>query len=220
MNTSLTTYNTHTNRRQLLAFCLSLAVLIVMFGLLSLKKNLEELVKDELTIREVSLAPPPPPPPPPQQQQKRVEAEIQLNVDGKGPPVVISEVKRQDPLEALQLVSPDIKTLTTDWEFDLQVDWSAYGLDELDGIPTLLTSMRIDWPRTLSNRGVDRAIVRLDVFIDETGRVTLVSILENSYPQLNNSIERVVRTARYSIPQKAGQAVRARFIWPVEFVKP
>ena len=220
MNTSLTTYNTHTNRRQLLAFSLSLAVLIVMFGLLSLKKNLEELAKDELTIREVSLAPPPPPPPPPQQQQERVEAEIQLNVDGKGPPVVISEVKRQDPLEALQLVSPDIRTLTTDWEFDLQVDWSAYGLDELDGIPTLLTSMRIDWPRTLSNRGVDRAIVRLDVFIDETGRVTLVSILENSYPQLNNSIERVVRTARYSIPQKAGQAVRARFIWPVEFVKP
>ncbi|PCJ42192.1 MAG: hypothetical protein COA71_06280 [SAR86 cluster bacterium] len=192
-----------------------------MFGLLLIKSNLVNLAKDEIIIREITLAsPPPPPPPPPQQQQERIEPEIQLNVDGNGPPIAISEVHMEDPLDALQLVSPDIKTLTADWTLDLQVDWSAYGLDELDSTPVLLTSLNADWPRVLTSQGINRVLVKLDVFIDETGRINLVSILENPQPELNISIERVVRTARFSIPQKSGQAVRARFIWPVEFTKP
>lgn len=218
---SFTGINTSTNKRKIMALGISLSIFVAMAGLLFIKKNLDGLVKEELTIREISLsAPPPPPPPPPQQQQELAEPELQLNVDGNGPPVSISEVKMEDPLEALQLASPDIKTLNTDWDLDLQVDWSAYGLDELDGTPVLLTTLKADWPRTLTNQGITQVVVRLDVFIDETGRINLVSILENPQPELDNSIERVIRTARFSIPKKAGQAVRARFIWPVEFTKP
>lgn len=213
-------FNTVTNRRRLVALGLSLCVFAAMSALLFIKKNLDDIVKEEVVIREISLSPPPPPPPPPQQQQEQVEAEIQLNVSGDGVAVIVSDVQMQDPLEALQLSAPNVKTLTTDWDLDLQVDWSAYGLNELDGVPVLLSTLRADWPRTLTNRGINRVTVRLDVFIDETGRINLISILDNPEPDLNDSIERVVKTARFSTPQKSGEAVRARFIWPVEFTKP
>lgn len=217
---TLSTYNTSKNRRRLLSFGLSMAVFIFMFALLFIKKNLDGLVKDELVIREISLATPPPPPPPPQQQQERVEAEVQLNVEGKGPPIQVSEIKMEDPLEAFDLMTPNIQTLTTDWDLDLEVNWTAYGLDELDSTPSLLTSLRADWPQELTKQGIEHVVVRLDVFIDETGRINLVSILENAFPILNKPIERVIKAARFSIPQKGGEAVRARFIWPVEFIKP
>ena len=171
-------------------------------------------------VREIVLASPPPPPPAPPVQQQMQESvpQLQLAVEGDGVAIAVSDVEMPETVEeSLQLRAPEMRNTNIDWNLDLAVDWSAYGLDELDGMPSLLSSLRVEFPRSLTSRGIRSALVRLDVFIDESGRVSLISILENPYPELQSAIQRVVRNARFSVPQKGGQPVRARFIWPVEF---
>lgn len=205
-------------KRQVLALGLSLLLVAAMLTLLMLRSSLESLVQPTVTIRQASLAPPPPPPPPPaQKKQQQTEADLRLDVSGEGPGIAVSNTEVTQTIENIDLENIDMKNFSADFNLNLDVDWSAFSLDQLDGNPVLLTELQARFPQSISSRGVQSAIVRLDIFIDEGGRPSLIAIVQNQYPELEELIATVVKRARFTVPKRNGQPVRARFIWPIEF---
>ena len=174
----------------------------------------------ELTIREVTLAAAPPPPPPQIQRShvKQIQLpNLQLEAAGQGAQMQLS-AKPLD-LDILKLKLPEVKldNQQTSMLSSLDFSWQAFGLSELDELPRLLTKLSTQFPESLKRRGIKKVDVQLSVMIDETGAVLLKHINHNPYPELTQSIKKLVRQARFSIPKKDGVAVRTTFNWPVEF---
>lgn len=202
-------------QRQAAPMLLSLAVLSVALALLWVGHWVNVTIPETLTIREIDVfQPPPPPPPPPVAQQTFTESPIALQAEGGGPALRIVQPDRQ-PIRIARPDAPAVQTAQPRWQ-SLEVNWDAFSLNELDKLPTLLTPLRIVLPKSLSRRGIDSVLIKLDVLIDEHGQVSLIGVLENPYPELKPEIDDMVRNSRFTAPEKHGEKVRARFIWPVE----
>lgn len=202
------------SRQQVSASLLSVGVLSLALFTLWLGHWLPTVESDKIEIREIAMVtPPPPPPPPPPVQQPVIDTPVTLQVQGAGPSLQMVEVQKR--IEIKKPDMPTIDTRQTQWQA-LEIDWNAFDLNDLDGLPNLLSPLRITFPKSLSRRGIDRVLIKLDVVIDEQGQATLINIVENPYPELINEIKRLVRNSRFTSPQKDNQPVRARFIWPVE----
>lgn len=173
----------------------------------------QQLVVRQLEISSLPLPPPPPPPSPAQTSPAAPALDLQLanaDVSFIAPPDIVSTAIE------MRLDAPTLQMQPASWQA-LELDISALSLAELDALPQLQTSLNATFPRSLSRRGVTTALVKLDVLIDEQGRLTLLNIVDNPYPELEQEIARLVRSSRFSTPQQDGQPVSARFIWPVEF---
>lgn len=201
------------SKEQFYASVLSLIILSLALLMLWLGHWLPENIAEKIVIREVSLALPPPPPPPPQVQQEAVEVQLSVQVQGAG--AVIPKIDVKQKIDPIKPEAPAVSTPQSQWQ-PLKVDWDAVDLNQLDGLPSLLTPLRVNLPRSLSRKGIKRILVKLDVVIDTQGQVTLINIVENPYPELVAAIQSLVRNSRFTPPTKDKQAVRTRFIWPVD----
>ena len=174
----------------------------------------------KVMVRNITQAftPPPPPPKPISQPTKQNQPTIELNAAGKGPAIDLTKLTIKQPPNPM-ISPPDFYHAPSDLNLDLAIDWQAFGLGELDTMPVLLTKVKTTFPRSLARKGIKQVIVALDVFIDEQGNITLINIKEMPYKALLNSIHKLIRKSRFSVPTKNGQPVRARFVWPVEFKK-
>jgi len=175
--------------------------------------NEQQLVVRQLDIGSLPLPPPPPPPAPAQTSPAAPALDLPLasaDVSFIAPPDIVSTAID------MHLEVPPLQMQPAHWQA-LELDISALSLNQLDALPQLQTPLNATFPRKLSRRGVTTVLVKLDVLIDEQGRLTLLDIVENPYPELEHEIARLVRSSRFSAPQQDGQSVSARFIWPVEF---
>ncbi|MDP5212228.1 energy transducer TonB [Pseudoalteromonas tunicata] len=206
-------------RHHIYALILSCLLLCSAVSLLFLNQWLSNAVQAKVEVRQVHTISLPPPPPPPVQQQTQTPVQtVTLAVAGQGAALNLTLV----PQVKVDIVTPEPVLLTqppTDWQAELDIDWQAFGLDQLDGLPQLLTPIKAQFPNSLVRQGILHVVVKLDVFIDEQGQVSLIAITDNPHPELVSSIHKLVKTSRFSVPKKNGQAVKARFIWPVEFKK-
>lgn len=208
------------NRYHILAFISSVSLmLIVLLGVFASNWFATEY-EPKVMIRKITQAytPPPPPPKPATKQIQQTQLTIDLNTAGTGPALTTTELTIKKTLTPI-LSPPDFNHKMQDINVDLEVDWQAFGLGELDSVPVLLTKIKTVFPRSLVRKGINRANVSLDVFIDEQGTITLINIKSMPYKELLDSIKKIIRTSRFSVPTKNNQPVRARFIWPVEFKK-
>jgi hypothetical protein len=199
---------------------------VLMSGLLALLiiVSSSELVKPEMTtIREVKFSlpsPPPPPPPPPIHVEQSIEApSLDISISGDGPTLITSEISLKGAIDVEEITPPEPKAMTPDWDTLLKPNWDAVGLDQLDAPPRLLTSLKIDYPSSLSKRGISKVSIEIDVMIDETGKVVLRQILGSPHKDIITPLKKVISRARFTAPQKDGVAVRASFIWPLEFTQ-
>lgn len=212
--------NKKLTRHHILAFiastCLMLLALLGIFA----SDWFSQQYDPKVVVRKITQAftPPPPPPKPVIKQATQTQLSIDLNAAGIGPALDITQVIIKQPPNPL-LIPPDFNHAVSDFNLDLAIDWQAFGLGELDSMPVLLTQLKTVFPRSLARKGINQAKVSLDVFIDEQGNITLIGIKELPYKELLDSIHKIIRSSRFSVPTKNGQAVRARFIWPVEFKK-
>ena len=202
------------SRQQSLACVLSLLILSFALFTLWFGHWFPASFPDKIIVREValtSLQPPPPPPSPPIQQQS-VNRSLSIQVQGAG--VAIPKIELTQKLVPIKPDIPAINIQNTQWQ-SLEINWNAFDLNQLDGLPKLLTPLRVTFPKMLSRKGINQVLVKLDVVIDEQGQVTLVNVIENPYPELLPELHRLVRNSRFTAPKKDNQTVRARFIWPV-----
>lgn len=197
----------------LLASLVSLAILTAALAILWLGSTVSNSIEPKVTIREVSVVPTTPPPPPPSPSQQAVETPLTLQVQGAGPSI---EMSLADP--QIQMDKPDLPEISTTMpQFQsLEIDWEAFDLNDLDGLPSLLSPLKIKFPKSLVRQGIKRVLIKLDVVIDEMGQLTLINIIENPHPELKPEILRLIRNTRFTAPKKDNESVRARFIWPVE----
>ncbi|WP_116367811.1 energy transducer TonB [Parahaliea mediterranea] len=203
--------------RDLTALVLSGLLLATLGSLLYQGLAMPTAQRPELTLRQVALAAPPPPPPaPPKQHRSDVQPALTIEAAANPAAVAIARAPQATLTDALPLPNPDFTPAPINWEQDLAVNWDAFAPEALDAPPQVLTLQRTAWPSDLSRRNIDRAVVRLDVMIDERGTPMLISILENPHPALSSAIGQIVRGSRFTPPTRNGQAVRARFVWPLE----
>ncbi len=206
------------NRYHLYAMLASLTLLLFVLGAVFLGDLLSQKFEPEVEIREINQVYTPPPPPPPSITKPLNEIQPTLNLDssGDGPSINI-QLKTKKIIDILPppMINHDVAQL----DVSLEIDWKAFGLRDLDSVPVNIVKGRPPFPKSLIRKGINKAKVKLDVFIDEAGTVSLIKIKEMPYPVLENMIKKLIRTSRFSIPTKNGKPVKARFIWPVEFAK-
>lgn len=203
-----------------LSFLLSVLILALLLLSSMLYSRQVDGPSETLIVRQVELASPPPaPPPPPVNQSHQVESapDFDLAVDGSGPTLEFESVNLQADLN----IQPIETDLAQDWkpimEDNLNINWQAFGLGELDETPKLLTALKISYPKSLSRKGINHVEIELDVLIDEAGTVVLRRVLHNQHPEMETVIRALIHKARFTSPKKDGIAVRAAFNWPLEF---
>ena len=216
MHTINSAQKTKNIRHPLFAFGLSLIVLNAALLLLWLGQLAEHHMQDKVVVREIAMVALPPPPPPSVSQQQTSEPMQSLTVQGAGAAIQAVDVKIKSNLSIVKPDTPNIKVSTPQFK-SMNVNWDAFNLNQLDDLPTLLTPVKAVLPKSLTRQGVEIFTVKLDVFIDENGIVSLIEVVQNPYPTLKPAIDKIIKQSRFSAPKKEGEAVRARFIWPIEF---
>lgn len=208
------------NRYHIFAFISSMILMsLALLGILA-SNWFSANYEPKVMIRKVTQAytPPPPPPQPITKQTIQTQFTIMLNKSGTGPSLNITDLKINEPLNPM-ILPPEFTIKTNELNSGLSIDWQAFGLEQLDSVPILLTKIKAIFPRSLARKGITKAKVALDIFIDEQGSVSLIGIKEMPYKELLDTINKIIRTSRFSVPTKNNQPVRVRFIWPVEFKK-
>ncbi|WP_426370084.1 hypothetical protein [Pseudocolwellia sp. HL-MZ7] len=194
---------------------LGFALLLLWLGQLA-----ESIIEDKVIVREVALVSLPPPPPPSVSQAASSKPLPSLMVQGAGVAIQAVEIQIESSLDLTTPDAPNVKMSTPQWQ-PMSVNFDAFSLDQLDGLPTLLTKVKAKLPkslaRELSLQNIDTFVVKLDVLIDESGNVSLIDIVQNPYSELTPQINQIIRSSRFSSPKKEGEIVSARFIWPIEF---
>ncbi len=196
------------------------AVLLISALMLSLLffQQLDLIKPEKIMVRQISMiAPPPPPPPPVQQAQSDFTPRINLTVSSSGVVMQFAKVKLANQVNFKDIPPPEISNMTSHLLDNLTVDWQAFGLDELDDMPRLLTNLKIKYPKSLVRKGVSSIAIELNVLIDESGKVMLRNIVQNPYPEFEPIIHKLMKKARFTAPKKNGVSVRAAFNWPLEF---
>ena len=173
----------------------------------------------KIIVRQIAVSMPPPPPPPEAKSlQKPQIPKIRVSRTGGGPAIEIGDLSLTLEVKNARKPPPvkqhDMMTLTNQLNFD----WSdVFSLSELDETPRLLSRLAIHFPNELKRRGITKTQARVSVMIDIDGKVLLRNIDYSSHPELNDAIRKLVKQARFTAPKKNGVAVRASFIWPLEF---
>ncbi len=205
-------------RHHFYTLLLTISMMLIALALLFMNEWLSKKVDPEVAVREVHLVSLPPQPPLPAQPREAPQQKITLSLEGDGPIMDISLIKIVQP--KMQLTPPPIAMqMNVDFSDTLNIDWQAFGLDELDSIPRLLTRAKTAYPKALVKQGVLQTTVKLDVYIDETGRAKLLGVHGQHQKVLTFAISELIKRARFSPPTKDGNQVAARFVWPVEFKK-
>ncbi|MBU3023961.1 energy transducer TonB [Aestuariibacter sp. A3R04] len=201
-------------RQNLQPFLLSGAVLFSALGVMWLGHLLSDHQPDTLVVRKLDIAINTPPPPPPKTQNVVEETELTMQIEGKGAALSMADLSVEPDIQVPKPDMPSVKVTNTQWDMP-DIALEAFGLSELDSKPTLLTPVKIRFPKRLKKQGVKRVVVKLDVMIDEQGNVKLMDIVENPHHELNKEIMRFVKASKFTSPYKHDEAVKARFIWPV-----
>jgi len=200
------------SKHKVLSSLLSLSLLALALVTLWLGHWFKNSVQNTVEIREITIALPPPPPTPPVQQEV-VETTLTIEIQGTG-----ANLPKIDLKQPIDPIKPDVPTLNSQnikWQ-EIEMDWDAFDLNQLDELPKLLTPLQVTLPKSLRRKGIDKVLIKLDILIDTNGQVTLINIIENPYSELTSSIQKLVNNSRFSAPSKDNEAVKARFIWPVE----
>ncbi|WP_299774753.1 hypothetical protein [uncultured Pseudoteredinibacter sp.] len=203
--------------RRVISVVLSAACLVVLLTVIQLSKTTFLKPKQDLVVRQVSVALPPPPPPPAQEQQQVNNSGVDIDFSFNAQGLALKMAEQNVKIREIKVEKPPIDSLTqVNLNIDWTPDWQAFGLDQLDQRPQLLTPIRVSFPHRLYQRGVNKALVKLLVMIDEQGQVHLQQITQLKYPELKPSLQQAISQARFTPPKMDGKLVKAEFIWPLE----
>ncbi|WNO10335.1 energy transducer TonB [Teredinibacter sp. KSP-S5-2] len=176
-----------------------------------------------LVIREVDVSRLPPPPPPP--EEKVVDdssdsvMEMSLIGDSAGVELTFSKTPSMKTIQLEKIEYDDLPIEQDKWEDLLAVDFPEVEMSELDEMPTIISRKSVSIPWELRRRGISRVATQVKVLIDEGGNTFLLKILDSKYPEMEVAIRELVKSAKFTPPKKNGEAVHARYDWPITFIQ-
>ena len=224
------TYRQKTARKKLFAAFVtfaswSLAVLLAL-SFVSLLLLLQQQVSEpenELVVRKVDVVLPPPPAPPPpiklQQQDSSPQAPA-INVTGLGGGPTLSFASTPslglDNLQHIEQPEFDINSLSI--RQSMAVDFPIIEMHNLDKRPRLVSSQYVQLPPSLIKKGVKNIHTKVQIIIDDKGKVYIKKIIDPVYPEMVEVIRMWVKNARFTVPTKNGLPVQAVYDYNLIFV--
>jgi protein TonB len=169
-------------------------------------------------IRTVDIAPPPPPPPPEFEEPPEVEKMEEAAPDIAPPPPNLSFSQLEVALEAGigDAMGAGFGFGGFAVQPDIAADLELFDVKDLDEVPRPRVIVKMEPPIRFKRERIG-GIVKLEVAIDEQGNTAVLSIIETSDSELNESAIKAAEQWKWTSPKKNGKAVRARYIFPIGF---
>lgn len=95
-------------------------------------------------------------------------------------------------------------------------DVAFFEFSQLDRVPKRLEGAGVRYPKDMLERGME-GLVELSVFIDETGAVSLDSVLSATNESFKKAALELLPKLLYEAPMRGGKPVKAKFILPIPF---
>jgi hypothetical protein len=198
------------------AYVYALVATALLFVCLPLAQIITDGHEKKLIVRTVDLSPPPPPPPPevPDEQDEMLDETVELEDVVEMVPLEVLDIELNPNVAGALAVA--VKAKQFKYKMDLVADMKTFDLAELDDLPRLLNRPLYKYPPALSRRGIKKSMVEIMVIVHENGKLTIEDFMKLDYPELQSTAEKFIRQARFSAPKKDGQAVKGKFILPLE----
>lgn len=109
----------------------------------------------------------------------------------------------------VSMTAPEMLMGATDARLDIRNSvYRAYALNELDGVPALLQSVKPIYPVELANRGVVGKVT-VDFYVDEQGTVRMPSVDRDVPPELGEAAVTAIRQWKFEPARLQGKPVLA-----------
>jgi protein TonB len=216
--------NANKKRRRILGILLGIVALAGIVSLL-LQTGKKEAQKEEFVI--VDLTPPPPPPPPPPEEETAPEPEEEPEESPE-----ISDADAPDDLAEdagdeidLGIDAGDLSAGTGGSGFLVNIGRGGRGsgggkgggiLEDVDSPPTPISKIQPNFPSSLLKKGVGGRVLVACV-VDESGKVTSVSIKQSAHPELDKAAIAAVNKWKFKPANKGGRNVTAKCVVPFNF---
>lgn len=121
---------------------------------------------------------------------------------------------------------PDIQTaapeaLLPELKTTIEHIQSILAASDLDTAPSLLPPYpAFDYPPELIREGIQKGQVILIIIIHESGDTEIESIESATHPELIRIALHIANRARFTPPRYNGEAVKARYRWPINLSAP
>ena len=217
---------------------LILLLFLIMMRLLDAKRIPDLTIRTMETVPEMAPPPPPPleiqeetPPPPPPPPLPKLE----LQIESVAPPLMATLDSKIDltmrtadfELESNPDVIPSPLPIKTPKPAKPSPEpisrpqvQGLVSVGDLDSRPRLMNRPSTRYPTALLRRGVRSGTVILEVGISTNGRVEVRKVLSSSHPELTKMATSFASRARFSVPRKDGQPVKAIYRWPMTLQPP
>ena len=215
MSPLLSSQNTASGKWPSLLLGCAMALIILMLVPLTQIMQPERARPQQVEAVDLAAPAPPPPledPPPPPPEEK------------EPPPPELRTPPPMPTLEQLEVsLNPGTGDLSIGRGLGMAVDFSTESLDqmeqlfgfgELDEIPRLVREGRFRYPPN-SPRGRGEAFVRLLVYVEKDGRVSVQKVIDFSHREFIDAATRMAQDSRFSSPTRRGEAVRSKYEWPI-----
>lgn len=201
---------------------LSLLLVCSLTWLILMLDSIIQQQDEEVEIRQIhAFVPPPPPPPPPIKVETTTEAPAAPSINllgvGEGPQMQYSDNPKLSYNRLEKIVKPEFNMNDLDIRKELTLDLPLFEVKELDGVPKLVSSNHISFPKELSRRGIDRVETKVEIIIDQTGRAYVKKIIDPVYPEMIAVIRKAINNSKFTIPLKNGQPVQAVYLYSLNF---
>ncbi|MFO1370405.1 MAG: hypothetical protein U1F46_15545 [Marinagarivorans sp.] len=211
---------------KLMAWLLSLGVVISFVWLVLVLQVATQHADDEVIVRKVeTIAAVPPPPPPPPQESKNTKTQPSspsISVSGlgsgSGPGMVFKEDSKLAMATMQQVVKPKFEKESLDLGNSLNMNFPLHQVEELDSIPRLVSNNHISFPRRLRESGIDKVATKVEIIIDAQGKAYVKKIVDPVYPEMVEVIRKAINDSRFTVPTKNGKPVQAVYLYSLTFI--
>lgn len=204
-------------RSPLLAASGAVAIIVGLFLIVLLSHQIERQPRQIVRTVDLAIAPPKPPPPPPEQTRE---------LKTPAPPELSPNLSQQTPtLTPLALTLKPAPTqaragdMLGDMSFSLDIAADVERIlrfEDLATAPTPVNRPRINFPDSLSRRGIYEGKVIAEISINSEGKARLIRIVSATHRELEPVAQRLVRQIRFTKPYKNGQVIsEVRGEWPI-----
>lgn len=199
-------------------------VVCLVAGIFLLDKEVQTPA-DTLTLRKVEVAELAPPEPPPTQQlesKTHNSAASGPSIDvlgaGSGPAIAYAENPKLALKKMQQVDKPQLNKESLDIGNNLTLSFPLHPVEELDGIPRLISNNHISFPRRLRESGIDKVATKVEIIIDAQGKAYVKKIVDPVYPEMVEVIRKAINDSRFTVPTKNGRPVQAVYLYSLTFI--
>lgn len=210
-----------TRTANIVSALLALALAAGIFLVMTFFSRVSHEPPEQVIVRKIDVGLPPPPPPPPPEPRHVPEAmdpTVSINLAGDhGGPAVAFSARPKLANVTIDKMPDKLDDYAMDINADLTRGVRSFKVEQLDEIPTIVSSRRSRIPRELRRQGIRSVEAQVDIIIDTRGAAHIRRIVDAGYPEMVPVITEHVDAIEFTIPKKDGQPVNGEYLFTIRF---